>query len=70
MIDFEIQKIRHCSKKVIKGSKQFDVTYENLQKMMNFELFGFEKYCIWCTEYIDKRPQEQILRIMEAGAVL
>jgi len=70
VIDFEIQKIRHCSKKVIKGSKQFDVTYENLQKMMNFELFGFEKYCIGCTEYIDKRPQEQILRIMEAGAVL
>ena len=70
VIDFEIQKIRHCSKKVIRGSKQFDVTYENLQKMMNFELFGFEKYCIGCTEYIDKRPQEQILRIMEAGAVL
>lgn len=70
VIDFEIQKIRHCSKKVIKGSKQFDVTYENLQKMMNFELFGFENYCMKCTEFIDKRPNEQILKIMEAGAVL
>ena len=69
VIDFEIQKIRHCSEKVIKGSKQFDVTYENLQKMMNFELFGFENYCMTCTEYIEKRPQEQILKIMEAGAV-
>jgi hypothetical protein len=70
VIDFEIQKIRHCSKKVIKGSKQFDVTYENLQKMMNFELFEFEEYCRKCTEFIDKRPNDQILKIMQAGTVL
>lgn len=70
VIDFEIQKIRHCSKKVILGSRQFDVTYENLQKMMKFELFEFEEYCRKCTEFIEPRPQEQILDIMEAGAVL
>ena len=69
VVDFEIKKIRHCSKKVINGSKVFDVTRENIQKMMNFELFGFEKYCIGCTEHIEKRPPEQILRIMEAGVV-
>jgi len=70
VIDFEIQKIRHCSKKVIKGSREYDVTYENLQKMMNFELFEFEEYCRKCTEFIDKRPNDQILKIMQAGTVL
>lgn len=70
VIDFELKQIRHCSKKVIKGSRQFDPTYENLQKMMNFELFEFEDYCRTCTEYIERRPNEQILKIMEAGTVL
>lgn len=70
VIDFEIQKIRHCSKKVIKGSRQYAVTEENIQKMMNFELFQFEHYCKMCTEFIEPRPREQILDIMAAGAVL
>jgi len=70
VVDFEIQKIRHCSKKVIKGSRQYAITKENIDKMMNFELFRFEEYCKKCYEPIDERPREQILKIMEAGAVL
>jgi len=70
VIDFEIQKIRHCSKKVINGSRQFDITPDNISKMMNFELFEFEEYCKNCYEHIEKRSQDQILRIMEAGVVL
>lgn len=65
VIDFEIQKIRHCSKKVINGSRQFDITQDNIDKMMNFELFKYEDYCRNCIEPISKRPQEQILRILE-----
>ena len=65
VIDFEIQKIRHCSKKVINGSRQFDINQKNIDKMMNFELFEFENYCKICTEDIDKRPKEQILKIVE-----
>ena len=70
VVDFEIQKIRHCSKKVINGSRQFEINKKNIDKMMNFELFEFEDYCRTCCEPIDRRPEEQILRIMEAGAVL
>lgn len=65
VIDFEIKKIRHCSKKVINGSRQFDVTQENIDKMMNFELFRFEEYCRNCTEVIPTRNKEQRLQIME-----
>lgn len=65
VIDFEIQKIRHCSKKVINGSRQFEINQKNIDKMMNFELFEFENYCKICTEVIDKRPRDQILKIME-----
>ena len=65
VIDFEIRKIRHCSKKVINGSRTYDINQENVDKMMNFELFKFESYCDTCTERIHKRPQEQILRILE-----
>ena len=54
VIDFELRKIRHCSKKVIKGSRQFDITKENIDKMMNFELFEFEEYCRTCTETLNR----------------
>jgi len=37
---------------------------------MNYELFEFEDYCKNCYEYIEDRPKDQILRIMEAGTVL
>jgi hypothetical protein len=59
VIDFEIQKIRHCSRKVINGSRQFDVSKENIDKMMNFDLFQFEKYCKICTDIIPRRPKWQ-----------
>ena len=45
VIDFELQRIRHCSKKVINGSRRYAVTKENINKMMNYELFKFEEYC-------------------------
>ena len=57
VFDFEIQKIRHCSRKVINGSRQFDVTKENIEKMMNYQLFEFEKYCTRCMDIIPKRPK-------------
>jgi organic radical activating enzyme len=68
VVDFEMQKIRHCSKKVINGSRTFEINYENCQKMMNFELFEFESYCDTCTEQLKGhmgRTQEQVLKIME-----
>lgn len=52
VFDFEIQKIRHCSKKVINGSRQFEITRDNIKKMMNFDLFEYEEYCKKCTEFI------------------
>ena len=65
VIDFEIRKIRHCSKKVINGSRQFELTQENIDKMMNFELFKYEDYCRNCTETIPKRSQDHILQVLE-----
>lgn len=65
VFDFEIKKIRHCSRKVINGSKQFDVTKENIDKMMNYQLFEYEKYCERCFDIIPKRPVAQRERIIE-----
>jgi len=65
VIDFEIKKIRHCSKKVINGSRHFDVTKENIDKMMNFELFEFERYCQNCVEKLSRREPEIEAIMME-----
>ena len=65
VFDFEIKKIRHCSRKVINGSRQFDVTKENIDKMMNYQLFDYEKYCERCFDIIPKRPTAQRERIIE-----
>jgi len=65
VFDFEIQKIRHCSRKVINGSRQFEVTQENIDKMMNYELFQFEKYCESCMDIIPNRPNKQKEIILE-----
>jgi len=70
VVDFELQRIRHCSKKVINGSRRYEVTEENINKMMNYELFAFEEYCKKCFEPIDKRSQEQILDIVAVGKVM
>ena len=68
VIDFEIQKIRHCSKKVINGSRQFDVTKENIHRMMTYDLFEFEDYCKTCTEQIRPQLEEKILIVYEYNA--
>ena len=65
VFDFEIQKIRHCSRKVINGSRQFDITKENIDKMMNFKLFEFEKYCETCYDIIPPRPEFRRIEILE-----
>jgi organic radical activating enzyme len=69
VFDFEIQKIRHCSRKVINGSRQFDVTKENIEKMMNYELFEFENYCRSCMDIIPPRPTARRLEILEKIAL-
>ena len=69
MFDFELKKIRHCSRKVINGSRQFDVTKENIDKMMNYELFEFEEYCTRCMDIIPPRPAERKLEILEKLAL-
>lgn len=73
VIDFEIQKIRHCSRKVINGSRQFEVNKENIDKMMSYDLFQFESYCKSCMDIIPRRPNAQLEKIMtklkEAGEI-
>jgi hypothetical protein len=68
VIDFELQKIRHCSKKVISGSRLFDVTNENIDKMMNYQLFEFEDYCRKCTETLGNPGEAKIEKIKNSGA--
>ena len=65
VVDFEIKKIRHCSKRVDDGSRQFDVTRKNVHDMMNFDLFEFEEYCKVCTDVISRRPEVISSRISE-----
>ena len=58
VIDFEKQHIVHCSKKFANNSilsKNFDLTQENVDKMMTFNLFKYESYCVKCTEYVDPK---------------
>ena len=69
VVDFEIQKIRHCSRKVINGSRQFAVTKENVDKMMTFDLFKFEKYCMGCMDIIPNRPKKRKLEILKKIAL-
>jgi len=73
VFDFEIQKIRHCSRKAINGSREFDITIDNISKMMNYDLFSFEKYCTICMDIIPKRPEarrNEILNIIESETSL
>jgi organic radical activating enzyme len=65
VFDFEIQKIRHCSRKAINGSREFEVTKENVDKMFAFELFEFESYCKTCMDIIPPRPMKRRLEILE-----
>ena len=55
VIDFEKRHIVHCSKKFANNkelSKTFDLTQENIDKMMNWQLFKYENYCKTCTEWV------------------
>ena len=55
VIDFEKKHIVHCSKKFANNkelSKTFDLTQENIDKMMNWQLFKYENYCKTCTEFV------------------
>ena len=58
VIDFEKEHIVHCSKKFANNtelSKTFDLTQENIDKMMNFRLFKYENYCKTCTEWVQPK---------------
>ena len=58
VLDFEKKHIVHCSKKFANNkelSKTFELTQENVDKMMNFQLFKYEKYCETCTEWVQPK---------------
>ena len=58
VIDFEKKHIVHCSKKFANNtelSKNFEITQENIDKMMNFRLFKYDKYCKGCMEYVNPK---------------
>ena len=69
VFDFEIQKIRHCSRKAINGSREFDITIENITKMMEHDLFNFENYCTVCMDIIPPRPKVRRQAILEKIAL-
>ena len=58
VFDFEIQKIRHCSRKAINGSREFDITIDNISKMMNYDLFSIVQY-VW-TLYLNVPRQDEM----------
>ena len=58
VINFETKKLVHCSKKFANNaihSKTFDITQENIDKMMNFRLFKYENYCKNCMEWVQPK---------------
>lgn len=73
VVDFELQKIRHCSRKAIDGSREFEVTKDNIDKMMRYELFQYEEYCKTCMDIIPKRPEywteEVTAKLIESGEI-
>jgi len=70
VIDFEKRHIVHCSKKFANNtelSKTFDLTQENIDKMMNFRLFKYENYCKTCTEWVQPKghfPMRKYARLI------
>ena len=72
VIDFEKKHIVHCSKKFANNSelsKTFELTKENIDKMMNFRLFKYENYCKTCTEFVPPKghfPFRKYARILNA----
>ena len=72
VINFETRKLVHCSKKFANNSelsKTFDLTQENIDKMMNFRLFKYENYCKTCTEWVQPKghfPMRKYARLLNA----
>lgn len=70
VIDFEKKHIVHCSKKFANNnelSKTFEITQENIDKMMNFRLFKYENYCKTCTEWVQPKghfPMRKYARLL------
>ena len=70
VIDFEKKHIVHCSKKFANNSelsKTFELTQENIDKMMNFRLFKYENYCKTCTEWVQPKghfPMRKYARLL------
>jgi organic radical activating enzyme len=65
VFDFELQKIRHCSRKVINGSRQFEITKDNVDKMMNYNLFEFEEYCRTCTDEVPPIAARRVINFFK-----
>ena len=58
VINFETRKLVHCIKKFANNaihSKTFDITQDNIDKMMNFRLFKYENYCKTCMEWVEPK---------------
>ena len=58
VINFETRKLVHCSKKFANNaihSRTFDITQDNIDKMMNFRLFKYENYCKTCMEWVEPK---------------
>ena len=68
VIDFENKNIRHCSKRTL-DSRTFDMTQENIHKMMNFNLFEYENYCENCCENISNFSFKKYLEIIETHEI-
>ena len=72
VINFETKKIVHCSKKFANNiihSKTFEVTQENIDKMMNFRLFKYENYCKSCMEWVEPKghfPLKKYAKVLNA----
>ncbi len=72
VIDFEKRHIVHCSKKFANNkelSKTFDLTQENIDKMMNWQLFKYENYCKTCTEWVPPKghfPFRKYAKVLNA----
>ena len=72
VIDFEKRHIVHCSKKFANNpivSRNFEITQENIDKMMNFRLFKYENYCKTCMEWVEPKghfPMRKYARLLNA----
>jgi len=49
--------------------REFDITVDNITKMMEYKLFDFEKYCTICMDIIPPRPEARKLEILEKIAL-